>query len=160
MSWQVKEGVNVGHTDSLRTVSSFYDVIARPNLSFLQHPKVESWSLMGYEQGCHPRFIHANADAVARHAGLRYFKYRTTDAVSVADAHLAIRQSLDGEVFSELAESEIVTAQETLPVMVRIHLVDEDSAVLPSMTGEIGLRITIDIELVHHAPSINRTFPD
>jgi hypothetical protein len=44
--------------------------------------------------------------------------------------------------------------------MVRIHLVDEYGAVLPAVTGEIGLRITIDIEFAHHSPSRNRRFPD
>ena len=160
MSWQIQEGVNVGHRDSLWTVSDFYNVIACTNFSFLQHAKVESWSVMRHEQGWHPRFIHANADAVARHAWLRYFKFSTTDAVSIADAHLVIRKSLDGEVFSELAESKIVAAQKALPVMVRIHLVDEYGAVLPAVTGEIGLRIAIDIELAHHSPSIDWRFPD
>jgi hypothetical protein len=28
-------------------------------------------------------------------------------------------------------------------------------AVLPSVTREIGLRITIDIELAHHSPSVD-----
>ncbi len=98
--------------------------------------------------------------AVARDAWLCYFKFSTTDAVSIADAHLVIRKSLNGEVFSELAEDKIVAAQKTLPVMVRIHLVDEYGAVLPAVTGEIGLRITIDIEFAHHSPSRNRRFPD
>jgi hypothetical protein len=65
---------------------------------------------MRYEQGWHPTFIHANADAVARYAWLRYFKFSTTDTVSIADAHFVIKKSLDGEVFSELAESKIVAA--------------------------------------------------
>jgi hypothetical protein len=160
MSWQIQEGVNLGHGDSLWTVSSFYNVIACANFSFLQHAKVESWSVMRNEQGCHTRFIHADANAVARHAWLRYFKFGTTDAVSIADAHLVIRKSLDGEVFSELAESKIVPGQKALPVMVRIHLVDEYRAVLPPVTGEIGLRIAIDIELAHHSPSIDWRFPD
>jgi glutamine synthetase adenylyltransferase len=160
MSWQIQEGVNVGHTDSLWTVSNFCDVIARTNFSLLQHAKVESWSVMFYEQGWHTRFIHANADAVTRHARLRYFKFSATDAVAIADAHLVIRKSLDGEVFSELAESKIVAAQKALPVMVRIHLVDEYGAVLPAVTCEIGLRITIDIEFAHHSPSIDWRFPD
>jgi hypothetical protein len=160
MSWQIQEGVNLGHTDSLWTVSNFYNVIARPNFSFLQHAKVESWSVMCHEQGCHPRFIHANTDAVTRHARLRHFKYRITDAVSIADAHLVISKSFDSEVFSELAESKITAVQKALPVMVRIHLVDEYGAVLPAVTGEIALRITIDIELAHHSPSINWRFPD
>ena len=44
--------------------------------------------------------------------------------------------------------------------MVRIHLVDKYGAVLPAVTGEIGLRITIDIEFAHHSPPSNRRFPD
>jgi hypothetical protein len=160
MSWQIQEGVNLGHTDSLWTVSNFYNVIARPNFSLLQHAKVKSWSVMCNEKRRHTRFIHANADAVARHAWLRYFKFSTTDAISIADAHLSIRESLDGEVLSQLAESKIVAAQKALPVMVRIHLVDEYGTVLPAVPGEIGLRITIDIELAHHSPSRNRRFPD
>jgi hypothetical protein len=98
----IQEGINVGHTDLLWTVGNFCNVIARPNFSLLQHAKVESWSVLRYEQGCHTRFIHADADSVARHAWLRYFKFSTTDAVSIADAHLVIRKSLDGEAFSEL----------------------------------------------------------
>jgi hypothetical protein len=155
MSWQIQERVNVGDTDSLWTFSDFYNFIARPNFSFLQHAKVEPWSVMRNEQGCHPRFIHANADAVARHAWLRYFKFSTTDAVSIADAHLVIRKSLDGEVFTELTESEIVTAKEVFPVMVRVHLIDEYGAVLPSVARQVGLRITLNIEFAHHSPSIN-----
>jgi hypothetical protein len=160
MSWQIQEGVNLGHADSLWAVSKFYDVIACTNFSLLQNAKVESWSVMSYQQRWHSRFIHANADAIARHPWLRYFKYGATDAVSITDAHLAIRKSVDGEILSELAESKIVAAQKALPVMVRIHLVDEYGAVLPAVTGEIGLRITIDIEPAHHSPSINWRFPD
>jgi len=152
MSWRIQEGVNLGHADSLWTVSNFYNIIACTNFSLLQHAKVKPSSVMRYEQGCHPWFIHANADAVARHPWLRYFKFSTTDAVSIADADLVIRKSLNGEVFSELAESKIVADQKALPVVVRIHLVDEYGAVLPA--------VTIDIEFAHHSPSINWRFPD
>ncbi len=155
MSWQIQEGVNLGHGDSLWTVSNFCDVIAGANFSLLQHAKVKSRSVMCHEQGRHPRFIHANTDAVARHARLGYFKYSATDAVSITDANLVIRKPFNSEVFSELAESKIVAAQKALPVMVRIHLVDKYGAVLPSVTGEITLRVAVDIELAHHSPSIN-----
>ena len=92
MSRQIQEGVNLGHTDSLWTVSDFYDVVARPDFSFLQHAKVESWPVMGNEQSCHARFIHANADAVASYARLRHFKYRVTNAVAIANADLVIEE--------------------------------------------------------------------
>jgi hypothetical protein len=110
--------------------------------------------VLRYEQGWHPRFIHANTDAVARYPRLCHFKYR------IANADLVIRKSIDGEVFTELTESKITAAQKAFPVMVRIHLINKNGALLPTMTGEIGLRITIDIELAHHSPSLNRTFPD
>jgi hypothetical protein len=44
--------------------------------------------------------------------------------------------------------------------MVRIHLVDEYGAVLPSMARQIGLRIALNIESAHRSPSINWRFPD
>ncbi len=160
MSWQIEEGVNVGHTDSLWTVSNSYNVVARPNFSFLQHAKVESWSVMCYEQGWHPRFIHANADAVARYAGLRYFKYRTTDAVAIANADLVIRKPLNSEVFSELSWDKVITPEKAFPVVIGIHLINKNGAMLPAVAGEIALRIPIDIELAHHSPSRNRRFPD
>src|SRR5271169_3487069 len=102
MSWQIQEGVNLGHRDSLWTVSNFYNVVACTNFSFLQHAKVESWPVMCYEQGWHAMLVHADADAIARHAWLRYFKFSTPDAVSIADAHLVISKSVDGKVFAEL----------------------------------------------------------
>ena len=160
MSWQIQEGVNLGHADSLWTVSNFYNVVARPNFSFLQHAKVESWSVMRYEQGCHPRFIHANADAVARYARLRHFKYRITDAVAIANADLVIGKSLNGEVFSELAEDEVITSEKAFPVVIGVHLINKNGALLPTMTGEIALGVANNIELAHHLSSLNWSFPD
>jgi hypothetical protein len=159
MSGQVQETINAGHRHALGAIGDFHDVIARPNFSFLQHAKVKPWSVMCYEQGRHTRLIHADAHAVAGHARLRYFQYGTTDTVLIADAHLVIRKSLDGEVFSELTESKIPAAQKALPVMVGVHLVDKYGTVFPSVTGEIALRITINIELAHRSPSCNRKFP-
>jgi hypothetical protein len=50
LSWQIQECINVGHADSLWPVSKFYDVVACANFAFLQHAKVESWSVMGDEK--------------------------------------------------------------------------------------------------------------
>src|SRR5580658_134814 len=160
ISRQVQEGVSVSHCDLLWTVGDFYNVIVCPNFSFLQHAEVESWSVMRHEQRWHASLIHADADAVARHAWLRYFKFSTADAVAIANADLVIRKSLDREVFPELPESKITAAQKALPVMVGVHLVDKYGALFPPVTGEIGLRITVDVELAHHSPSRNRHFPD
>jgi hypothetical protein len=160
MSWQIQEGVNLGHGDSLWTVGDFYNLVARPNPSFLQDAKVKSWSVMFYEQGCHPRFIHANAHAVARYARLCHFEYRIANAVAIANRDLVIRKLLNSEVLSELAEDEVVTSEKAFPVVIGIHLINKNGALLPTMTGEIALRIANNIELAHHLSSLNGTFPD
>jgi hypothetical protein len=51
------------------------------------------------------------------------------------------------------AVSKIVAAQKLLPGTVGIHLVDEYGALLPAVTGEIGLRITLKIELADDSPT-------
>jgi len=112
------------------------------------------------EQGWHARFVHADGDAVARHARLCHFKYCITNAVSITDTDLVIRKSFDREVLSELTEAKITAAQKVLPVMVRLYLVNEYRTLLPTVTREIGLRVAIDIELARHPPSLNREFPD
>src|SRR4051794_25621242 len=99
MSGQIEEGIRLRYCDRLWTTSNLYDLIARPNFSFLQDAKVKSWSFFFSSRRRHTRFIHANAHAVARHARLRYFKDGVTNPVSIADTHLLVREPLDGEVF-------------------------------------------------------------
>jgi len=160
MSRQIQEGVNLGHAHSLWTVSNFQNVVARPNFSFLQHAKIESRPVMRYEQGRHPRIIHANADAVTCYPRLCHFKYRITNAVTITNAGLVIRKSLNSEIFSKLAEDEVFTSEKTFPVLIAIHLINKNSALLTTVTGQITLSVAGNIELAHHLSSLNWTFPD
>jgi len=116
--------------------------------------------MMGYEQRRHTRFVHADADAVAGHAGLRDFKYRITNAVSITDADLIVWKSLNREVLAELTECEIIAPKKALPVLIGIRLVDKYGALFPTVTCEIRLRVAIDIELPNGPPPFNREFPD
>ncbi len=115
---------------------------------------------MCYQQGCHPRLIHANADAVTRYARLCHFKYRITNAVAIANADLVIGKLLYSEVFSKLAEDEVFTSEKAFPVVIGVHLIDKNGALLPTMTGKIGLGVANNIELAHDLSSLNWTFPD
>ena len=92
MSGQIQEGVNLGHTDSLWTVSDFYNVVARPDFTFLQDAKRRIPVCDALQAGLAYGLVHADADAVARHAWLRHFKFSTANAVSVANVHLIIRK--------------------------------------------------------------------
>src|SRR5271155_3981590 len=105
--------------------------------------------MMRNQQRCHPRLVHSDSHPVAGHTRLRYFKQRAANSITVADAHLTVRQTLDREVFSELPEGKVGAPQLLLPVSVGIHLVDEDRSVYTAVAGEVALAITIDVEPPH-----------
>jgi hypothetical protein len=58
-----------------------------------------------------------------------------------------------------LAEGEIAPLQFTLPVVIRIHLVDKHSAVLSTVTGQITLCVAIDVKPPNQAPSLHGLLP-
>jgi hypothetical protein len=160
MSRQVQKSVNLGDRGPLRTIGNLSDFVSCANFPFLQHSKIESRFAMFYEQGCHPGLIHAHADAVARYARLRHFEYCITNAVTIANANLVIGKSLNREVFSELAESEVFPSQKAFPVEVNVVLIDKDGALFTPVSGEIALGVADNIELAHDLSSLNRAFPD
>jgi hypothetical protein len=160
MSWQIQQSVNLGHGDLFWTVGDFYNFVARPNFSLLQHAKIESWPVMSYEESRHSRFIRADADAVTRYTRLAHFKYCITNAVSISDADLAIRKSLDRKVFSELAVDEVISSEKALPIPIGVHLINKNGSLLPTMTGKIALPIANNVELAYHPSAFNWRFPD
>jgi hypothetical protein len=160
MSGQIQNSINVGHRHPFWTFSKFYDFITRANFSFLQNAKVESRSPVRDQEGWHARLVHANAYAVAGYPGLCHFEHRLADAVSIANADLVVGKSFNRKIFSELAETEIIALKEMLPVVVRIHLVYEHGTLLPTVTGEIGLCIAVDVQPAHHPSILNGKLPD
>jgi hypothetical protein len=59
---------------------------------------------------CHPRLAHSDSHPVAGHTRLRYFKQRAANSITVADAHLAVWQALNYEVFAELPKGKVGAA--------------------------------------------------
>jgi hypothetical protein len=105
------------------------------------------------QQSRHPRLIHSYANPVAGHTRLGDFEQRPADPVAVSDANLTVSKALDSEVFAELPECEIAPLQFALPVAIRIHLVDKHGSLLATVTGQITLRIAIDVEPPNQATS-------
>ena len=108
---------------------------------------------MGNQKGRHPRLVHPDADAIARHTRLRYLEYPASDSVAVADAHLGIGQAVDGEVLAKLPATEISPAKFALPVAIAIDLVDKDRPMFAAMPDQVALPVPIEIEPPRHAPA-------
>jgi hypothetical protein len=72
-------------------------------------------------QNRHPRFVHADADAVASNGRLGDFKECAADTVTVADADFMVRQAFDREVFSKLTVAEVVAMQVRFPASPQAH---------------------------------------
>src|SRR3954471_21566696 len=97
---------------------------------------------------------------MAGDARLRHFEECIADPVSIADANLSVGESLDREVFAELAEDEIIAAEKAFPVAIGVRLINENSPMLPTVAGKVCLRIAHDIQLANHSPSFDRGFPN
>ena len=93
------------------------------------------------------RVVHPEPDAVARDPGLRDLEDGSADPIAVADAHRVVGESVHGEVLAELSVDEVVSAELTFPVPVRVGLVDEHCALFAAVPGEIALAVTVDVEL-------------
>jgi hypothetical protein len=158
--WKIKQSVDVRNCEPFRPLSDLYELVAGANLALFQHTKIESRSVVRYQQGRHPRLIRANPDAVARYARLRHLEERTAKAIPVANADLVVRQALHREVLAELPEGEIATTKRALPVSIRVDLVDHHGALLAAVTGKISLSISLEVEPLGRAASLNRMLPD
>jgi hypothetical protein len=149
MPGQVKQAINIGHRHSFWTVSDLFDFIARSNFPFPQDAKVESWPSVFDKQGWHAGLIHSNAQPIAGYAWLRNLEYGLADAVAIANVDLVVSKFLNREIFAELSEHEITAPKEMFPVVVRLHLVEKHGELLATMTSEIGLLISINVQLAH-----------
>ena len=78
----------------------------------------------------------------------------------VADAHFPVGQAVDREILAELAIGEVVAAKLSLPIGVRVDLINKDRAMLAAMPLQIALTVSVDVEPPHHPPASHRRFPD
>ena len=156
MTGQVEERIDVCDGHAFRAIADFLDLVPGSDFALMQDTEIESGPVMRHEKGGHARLIHANAHPIAGYTGLRHLKQRATDAIAVSDADFIVEKTFDSEVFSELSKGEVGTTKLSFPIVVRIHLVDENRPVLSAVTGEVCLLIAIDIELADRSPSLNR----
>jgi len=77
------------------------DFVSRLYFALFEHPEVKAWTVVGDKQCGNPRIIHADPDAIAGAARLRYLEDRAANLVAVANAHLVVGQSLHSEVLAE-----------------------------------------------------------
>ena len=136
------------------------DLIACFDLAFLQHTQIETGPAARDQQRGHLRLVHADADPITSDARLRHFEQGAADPVTVANAHLPIRQALDRKILPELSIAEVVAAELALPKAIGVHLINENGAVLAAVPEQVSLPIAIDVEPAYHARALNRCFPD
>src|ERR1700728_3116215 len=111
MPRQVEQGVDLGDGHAFGSVGDLDDLIVCTYLSLLEHTQVEARPTVRYEQRRHPRLIHPHSEAVAGDPRLGDFEQRIPDAVAIANAHFAVGQAVDCEVFPELAKGELRPAK-------------------------------------------------
>src|SRR5215469_14030862 len=109
MPWQIQQRVDLSDAHTLRTAADFHDLIPSSDFAGFQHAEIEPGSVMLHQQGGHARLVHSDSDPVARHAGLRHFEQCAANPITVANAHLIVRQSFYREVLPELSKHEVLS---------------------------------------------------
>ena len=116
--------------------------------------------MLGDQECGHPWLVETNADPVTGGPRLCHLEFCLTDAVPVTDAHLIIRQTVDGEVLAENAPRQIRPTEESPPMVVGLSLVDHHRSLLATVTGQVPLTVAVQVQPSRHHPAIHRLFPD
>ena len=136
------------------------DLVAGLDLALLEDAQIKARPAVRHEKRCHPRLVHADADAVAGDARLRHLEDRAPDPVPIPDAHLAVGQALDREVLAELPVGEPAPPELFLPVAIGSDLIDENGPMLAAVACEVPLAVAVDVEPPGHAGARDGRLPD
>jgi hypothetical protein len=128
-------------------------------LAFLENAEIETGSAVRDQQRGHLRLVHADANPVTSDARLCDLEQSLANSVAIANAHLLVRQAVDGEILPELSVGEVVSTELALPIMVGVDLIDEDGSVFASMSGQVALPVAVDIEAPNHPGATDWALP-
>jgi len=87
MMRRIKQGIDLGDGHALIRLSHLDDLVASADFALPEDAEVEPWPPARRQQGRHPRFAQADADAIASHARLRDLEQRAANLIAVSDAH-------------------------------------------------------------------------
>ncbi len=160
MTGHVEQRVDLEDGHALGAGRDLHDLIAGFDFAFLQHTEIEARSAVRDQQRGHPRLVHSDAHPVTGDARLRDLEHSAADPVMVSDAHLCVRQALDGEVLPELPVGEVLSTQLILPVAIGVDLIDEHGPVLAAVARQVPLSVAVDVESAHHARPFDRRLPN
>src|SRR5262249_17840721 len=160
MSGRIQERVDLDDRHPLLRLGHLHDLVAGAHLAFTQHAHVETRTSTRCQQRRHARLVRPNAEAIAGDPRLRDFEQRAADQIPIADAHHVVGQSVDREVLAELSVDEVAPLQLLLPMAVRFDLVDVDRALLTSVSAQIALTVSVEIQSPNATTPAHRIFPD
>ena len=138
-------------------------VISSPaaTVSLLEDAEVEAGSAVGDEERGHAGLVEADAHPVAGHPRLGDLEGCRTDPVPVADAHLVVAETVHGEVLAELSVDEVVRGRRnSLPVPIRLELVDVHRPLFPAVSGEVALTVAREVGASDETRTVDRLLPD
>src|SRR3954464_5554865 len=158
MIGRIEKRIDLCDGHSLVRLSHLHDFVAGADLAFPQDAKVKPRPSAGCQQRRHPRLVHANANAIAGNARLRYLEQGAADLITVADANGIVGQSFDREVLAELSVDEVGPLQLLLPVAIRFDLVDEGGPLLAAVAAEVALTVAVQIQPADPTAATHRIF--
>jgi hypothetical protein len=156
---RIEERINFCDGHSLFDIADLHDFVAGAHLALLQNAKVESRPSAGCQQCRHPRLVHSNADPIAGHARLCDLEHGAADLITIANANAIVGQSFDREILAELSVDEVGPLELLPPEAIRLYLIDEDGSLLTTVTGQVALTISVQIQPPDPTAAAYRSLP-
>ncbi len=157
---RIEKRVDLRDGHAIVRLAHLDDAVAGAHVPFPKHAQVEARPAARRQQRRHPRFVHADADAIASYPRLRDLEQRGADLVPVTDANHIVGQPSDREILAELSVNEISPPKLLLPMTIGFDLIHEHGALLASVPGQIALPVAVQIQTADTAAAGDGIFPD
>jgi hypothetical protein len=135
-----------------------FDNVASTNLAFFEDSKVKTDTTALKKHLREFRVLHLDPEPEAGNSRLRYFDQSTPNTKNVAYVNLVFWHALNREILSKLRKAEIAPTELTLPVLVVLDGVDAGRFVDSTVTFEIHLLVSFQIQCPKHDPVIHWFF--
>src|ERR1700675_1013182 len=137
--------VDVGYRNACRIAMFNLDLVPGSQLAFLDHGKIKTTGVAGYETLDEVIAIKTNSKFVTGHARLLDHQQRRSDAHPVPDIKGFFPQTFGSQVLAEGAPLEIGLRKLFAPVCVVLRRITIDRLVDAAVNGKIGLLVATQI---------------
>src|SRR5215831_4092784 len=142
--------IALDHRDLLIALGEALQDIPCADFAFAQDSQIKAAATARVKPFRHVRTPKSYAEFVTRHARLRYFDHRVSNAELIADVNRRFVQLYRRKVLTEHSVGQLHVGKLCLPEGIMFGGIDIHRFVRPPVHSQVGLLVTVEIEPTQH----------